>query len=123
MNNTPDLSSKLIEARKRKGLSQTDAADKLNVSRQAISRWETRTGSPDINSLPLISELYDISIDELLEHKSSVFESELPNKKEEGIFKSNETSPDTPLADDNAKAFNSAPPYILIENIFFKYCC
>ncbi len=106
MNNTPDLSSKLIEARKRKGLSQADAADKLNVSRQAISRWETGTGSPDINSLPLISELYDISIDELFGYEPAVSESEIPDIEEE-MPESDETSPDTPLTDDDAKTPDS----------------
>ncbi len=106
MNNTPDLSSKLIEARKRKGLSQADAADKLNVSRQAISRWETGTGSPGINSLPLISELYDISIDQLFGYEPAVSENEIPDI-EEKMLESDETSSDIPLADDDAKAPDS----------------
>lgn len=41
MDNTTDFYVRLKEARQKKGLSQADAADKLNVSRQAISRWET----------------------------------------------------------------------------------
>ena len=60
MDNTTDFYVRLKEARQKKGLSQADAADKLNVSRQAISRWETGKGFPDINFLTPISELYDI---------------------------------------------------------------
>ena len=46
MNNTTDLSSKLKEARQKKNLSQNAVAEKLNVSRQAVSRWETGKGCP-----------------------------------------------------------------------------
>lgn len=115
MNNTSDLSGRLKEARQKKGLSQSAAADKLNVSRQAISRWETGKGSPDINSLPLISKLYDISIDKLLGHETSMSESEFPNIKE-GMSKSDEASPNTPLSDDNAKAPDSVSSPV--NNIF-----
>ena len=41
MNSTSDLSSKLKEARQKKNLSQNEVAEKLNISRQAVSRWET----------------------------------------------------------------------------------
>lgn len=41
MNNSSDLSAKLKEARQNKGLSQNTVAEMLNVSRQAVSRWET----------------------------------------------------------------------------------
>ena len=57
---------KLIQLRKRKGLSQEELADKLGVSRQAISRWETGTVLPDADNLLRISELFDVSIDCLL---------------------------------------------------------
>lgn len=79
MRNTSNFSSNLKEARLKKGLSQNAVAEKLNISRQAISRWETGKGMPDINTLPMLSELYDISIDELLGHESSVSENKPQN--------------------------------------------
>ena len=115
MDNTTDFYVRLKEARQKKGLSQAEAADKLDVSRQAISRWETGKGFPDINFLPLISELYDISIDELLGHNISVSEYELPDI-EEGMSKSDETSPDPSLPDDNDKTPASTSSHI--KNIF-----
>lgn len=115
MDNTTDFYVRLKEARQKKGLSQADAADKLNVSRQAISRWETGKGFPDINFLTPISELYDISIDELLGHNISVPEYELPDI-EEGMSKSDETSPDPSLPDDNDKTPASTSSHI--KNIF-----
>lgn len=117
MNNTSDLSSRLKEARQKKGLSQNAAAEKLNVSRQAISRWETGKGSPDINTLPLISELYEISIDELFGREVSVSENELSDIKE-GMSKSDGTSPDTPLSDDVVKT--PAPASSPVNNTFNK---
>lgn len=117
MNNTSDLSLRLKEARQKKGLSQNAAAEKLNISRQAISRWETGKGSPDINTLPLISELYEISIDELFGREVSVSENELSDIKE-GMSKSDGTSPDTPLSDDVVKT--PAPASSPVNNTFNK---
>lgn len=57
---------KLVEARKEKGLSQEQLADKLGVSRQAVSRWEAGNVLPDVNNLKKISELFEISADYLL---------------------------------------------------------
>ena len=93
MNNTSDLSSKLREARQKKNLSQNAVAEKLNISRQAVSRWETGKGSPDIATLPLLSDLYDVSIDELLGHETSVSKSQSQNIKKE-MSDLNETSPE-----------------------------
>ena len=60
------LSEKLIELRKRKAWSQEEFAEKLDVSRQAISRWENGTALPDAQNLLAISKLFDVSADYLL---------------------------------------------------------
>lgn len=60
------LGSRLKEARLNKGFSQSDVAVKINISRQAISRWENNTSYPDIENLVYLSEYYDVSMDELL---------------------------------------------------------
>lgn len=57
---------RLKEVRMKKKFSQEDVAKKLNVSRQAISKWENDKTEPDLKSLKMISELYEISLDELL---------------------------------------------------------
>ncbi|MBO7451300.1 MAG: helix-turn-helix domain-containing protein [Clostridia bacterium] len=57
---------KLVQLRKSKGWSQEDLAEKLNVSRQAISRWENGTALPDAVNLRQLSHLYDVSSDYLL---------------------------------------------------------
>lgn len=95
MSNTSDFSSKLKEARLKKGLSQNTVAEKLNISRQAISRWETGKGMPDINTLPLLGELYDISIDELLGCEPSISENNTQN------ITDNDTHVDTTISNEN----------------------
>ena len=61
------LSDKLIELRKTKGWSQEDFAEKLDVSRQAISRWENGTALPDAQNILRIVKLFNISADYLLD--------------------------------------------------------
>lgn len=52
--------------RKQAGMSQEQLAEKLGVSRQAVTKWETDAGIPDIENILAVSALFDISIDELL---------------------------------------------------------
>lgn len=60
------LQDKIVEHRKANGWSQEDFADKLNVSRQAISRWETGIALPDAQNLLQISKLFHVTTDYLL---------------------------------------------------------
>ena len=60
------LPDKIIKHRKSNGWSQEDFAEKLNVSRQAISRWENGTALPDAQNILQISKLFGVSADYLL---------------------------------------------------------
>lgn len=60
------FAEKLLELRKKEGLSQEELAQELNVSRQAISRWEMGTAMPDAPNLLQISKLFQVSVDYLL---------------------------------------------------------
>jgi len=60
------LSEKLYKLRKNSGLSQEQLAEKLNVSRQAISKWESGTAVPESEKLIIISNYFDVSVDYLL---------------------------------------------------------
>lgn len=60
------LSNKLVALRKDKKLTQADVAEKLNVSRQAISRWESGIVIPSPDNLKGLSSLYDVPVDYLL---------------------------------------------------------
>ncbi len=59
--------------RKNENLSQAQLGEKLNVSRQAVYKWESDKGYPDIQNLIMLSELFDISIDELIK-KDKIFQ-------------------------------------------------
>ena len=63
------FAEKLKSIRKQAGLSQEKLAEELGVSRQAVTKWETDTGIPDIENLIAISKLFAISIDELLSNE------------------------------------------------------
>ena len=60
------LSDKLYTLRKKSGLSQEQLAEQLNVSRQAISKWESGTSSPESDKLIAISRYFNVSLDYLL---------------------------------------------------------
>ncbi len=60
------LNEKIVELRKAQALSQEELAEKLNVSRQAVSRWETGTAMPDAANLLQLSRLFGVTTDYLL---------------------------------------------------------
>lgn len=68
------LGNSLFQARKNCGLSQEDVAEKLGVSRQTISKWETDETVPDIRQSKKMSALYKISLDELIDFDIDVKE-------------------------------------------------
>ena len=61
-----NFSEKLYELRKKEGLSQEELAEKVNVSRQTISKWEMGQSSPEMEKLINLSKIFDISLDELV---------------------------------------------------------
>lgn len=65
------FAEKLKAMRKQASLSQEQLAEKLNVSRQAITKWETEAGTPDIGNLIAIAALFDLSLDELLSNETA----------------------------------------------------
>ena len=66
------LGEKIKSMRQQASLSQEQLAEKLNVSRQAITKWETGKGIPDIANLIAISDEFNISLDELIKDDITV---------------------------------------------------
>mgnify|MGYP003292094568 CR=1 FL=1 len=64
------LADKIIRLRKKNGWSQEELAVKMNVSRQAVSKWENDISCPDITLLPNLAKVLDMTTDELLTGKS-----------------------------------------------------
>ena len=63
-----NLGKKIAELRKKNNLSQEELAEKVGVSRQTISKWEIGDTTPDINQVKIISKIFNISIDELVDN-------------------------------------------------------
>ncbi len=87
-----DFGDKLKQYRLNEGFSQEQLAEKIGVSRQAITKWETKRGLPDVENMVILAELFKLTLDELVleevkkqEHKKTVYESEtvydIDNKK------------------------------------------
>lgn len=81
---TIETANRLYELRKEKGLSQEELAEKLGVSRQAVSKWERSEASPDTDNLIALAKIYGLSLDELVygkkdDQQSTEAESEAKN--------------------------------------------
>lgn len=79
------LGKRIIENRKRLGLTQDRLAEQLGVTAQAVSKWENNQSCPDITTLPRLAEIFGITTDELLgiEPPRKVHQAELITEKDE----------------------------------------
>lgn len=66
------FNERLMDLRKKAGLSQEELGFKLNVTRQTVSKWELGQTTPDMNSLKEMARIFEISIDELLDEKEKI---------------------------------------------------
>ncbi len=87
MFNTMEIGKRITEKRKEKNLTQTEIADKLGISTQAVSNWERGNSMPDISKLSEICDIFDMSIDELLGRESTIVKSIAENKLDKYIEK------------------------------------
>ena len=78
-----DFGDKLKQIRTSQGLSQEQLAEKIGVSRQAITKWETKKGLPDIENMVILAEIFKVTLDELVlqeahlqSRQNTVYESE-----------------------------------------------
>lgn len=81
-----ETANRLLQYRKKHNLSQEELANKIGVSRQAVSKWERAEASPDTDNLILLAEIYGVSLDELLKgesNNSSKYEAEQETVSEE----------------------------------------
>ena len=74
------FSEKIIQIRKENGLSQEEFGNKINVSRQAISKWESEQSQPEVEKVKEISKTFGVSIEYLLNDEVDKVENE--GKKE-----------------------------------------
>lgn len=69
-----NLTEKLIYLRKKQGLTQVELAEKLDVSRQAVSKWESEVTVPSLDNLKTLGKFYGVSMDYLLNDELEQFE-------------------------------------------------
>lgn len=60
--------------RKEKGMTQLELAEKMGVTDKAVSKWERDLSFPDINSIPKLAEIFEVSVDELMQVKTETKE-------------------------------------------------
>lgn len=88
-----DFNNRFYTLRKQSGLSQEELANRLNVTRQTISKWEVGDSTPDMEKLIAISDLFNVSLDELVKgeepQQNEVKKSTLDNIKESVLTDAN----------------------------------
>lgn len=90
---TIEIADRLVKLRKKYGYSQEELADKLGLSRQAVSKWERAEASPDTDNLICLAKLYGVSLDELLatdEDIDTIVKEQVKDEKKETSSESKE---------------------------------
>jgi len=83
------FSEKLLELRRREGLSQEQLAERLGVTRQSVSKWEGGAALPELGKLVALSELFSVSVDYLVKDR---LEEPKPAEAREGAFSSQQAA-------------------------------
>ena len=76
------LADKITELRKKRGWSQKELAEKVDVTRQSVSKWESAQSTPDLDKILKLAEIFEVTTDELLKAEQR-FEEEKPPEKNE----------------------------------------
>ena len=93
------IANKLYELRKQSGISQEELADKIGVSRQAVSKWERAEASPDTDNLILLAKIYNVSLDDIISEED-ITEAEKVEKVEAEVVDEDEDDDDKMQKDD-----------------------
>ena len=100
-----NLSDKIYSCRKKTGLSQEALAEKLGVSRQAVSKWETAEAIPELSKIPVMAKIFGVTADWLLSDKDDF----IPHTHEEDQHGQYHTEPPkSPSAPSSASGSSGA---------------
>jgi len=80
------LAEKIIKLRKQAGWSQEELAEKMNISRQSVSKWESTNSIPDLNRIIMLAEIFDVTTDFLLKDEYETFDG-ITESKEPSVTK------------------------------------
>ena len=106
--NINDIGKTIADLRKKNNMSQQELASKLNISNKTISKWECGNGIPDITVLSNIANLFNLTLDELINYEQ---QSKTDETKETAFNSSETTSP--PAASMKKPSYMVAIPIIL----------
>ena len=101
---TIEIADRLVKLRKKYGYSQEELADKLGLSRQAVSKWERAEASPDTDNLICLAKLYGVSLDELLatdEDIDTIVEEQVKDNEQKEEPKAEEKKDDRVVINDD----------------------
>lgn len=129
-----DLGNNLFHARKRRGLSQEDVAQRLGVSRQTVSKWETGQSTPDLDKIVALSKYFSVTTDYLLTDSIKMETTLNKNQYEDNIelkkIKSEVTEAEYQYALNEAEKkkhfsywFKIIVPFIMILAVLICYYC
>lgn len=111
-----ELGTRLKELRKANNLTQKELGDKIHLSRQTISKWETNNSQPDIQTLLLLANLYDCTLEELMGENKNFFveKTTLPDSEKQQILAMNDDRRRDEMLTKNAKKFLSIAALLLL---------
>ena len=112
------IANRFVELRKSKGMTQEIVAEKLGLSRQAVSRWERAESTPDMDNLVQLSKLYNISLDELLQTDTTSKDTAAAALQEQHTTQTVENKKETPDALLMQIPFPFVIPVIIIWGLF-----
>lgn len=104
-----EIANRLVQLRKQNNLSQEALAEKLGISRQAVSKWERAEASPDTDNIILLARLYGVSLDELLQTEDEIPQPYLEENVEEVMT-------ETVGADKSAEPVTNGNTYGMVES-------
>ena len=111
-----ETANRLLQYRKQHNLSQEELAEKIGVSRQAVSKWERSEASPDTDNLISLAEVYGVSLDELLKGKPEEAKQEENNSESAETDESNDPN--------EAESYEAQPDentnYVREDRVSFK---
>jgi transcriptional regulator with XRE-family HTH domain len=122
-----EIANRLVELRRSKGLSQEELAEKIGISRQAVSKWERAESSPDTDNLIQLAKLYDLTLDELLfgktkdsDTKNESHNNSFQNSMEETILNFTENILET-VAEDIENTIEDGLSVIELDDDFYAF--
>ncbi|MFI3230016.1 MAG: helix-turn-helix transcriptional regulator [bacterium] len=118
-----DKGKRIQKFRKLNGLSQEELADKIGISRQAVSKWESNQSTPSLENLVALASIYNISVDELLGIENKVINDVLESNIEEALECSINDAIANNISDDvNIKNSNLTLIALILQACLLNVC-